>query len=179
MPHWIILAATKTTVTRTTTDSSNPFQSVLDFFKSPTWHFITLMFFFLLAVLWIACAYWVFKDARRRIDDKIVLAVATLTGIVFGPLGLIVYAIVRPPETLADRQEHELEVAMMEARIGGEERCSFCKTPVREDYLVCPTCGRRLRTSCPSCRKPIDPQWRICPFCEADVHAMPPVFDRV
>jgi predicted amidophosphoribosyltransferase len=50
---------------------------------------------------------------------------------------------------------------------------------VREDYLVCPTCGRRLRTSCPSCRKPIDPQWRVCPYCEVDVHAMPPVFDRV
>ena len=109
MPLWIIVAAAKTTTT-TTSESSNPFQSVLDFFKSPTWHFITLMFFFFLVVLWIACAYWVFKDARRRIDDKIVLAVAVLTGIVFGPIGLIVYAIVRPPETLADRQEHELEV---------------------------------------------------------------------
>ena len=177
MPHWIIAAAAKTTTTTDT--SSNPFQSVLDFFKSPTWHFITLMVYFFVAVLWIACAYWVFKDARRRIDDKIVLAVAVLTGIVFGPVGLIVYAIVRPPVTLAERQEHDLEVAMMETRIGDEERCSFCKTPVREDYLVCPTCGRRLRTSCPSCRKPIDPQWRVCPYCEADVHAMPPVFDRV
>jgi RNA polymerase subunit RPABC4/transcription elongation factor Spt4 len=138
------------------------------------------MFFFFAAVLWIACAYWVFKDARRRIDDKIVLAVAVLTGIVFGPVGLIVYAIVRPPETLAERREHELEVAMMESRIGGdEERCSFCKTPVKGDYLVCPTCGRRLRTSCSSCRKPIDPQWRVCPYCEADVHTPAPVFDRI
>ena len=38
---------------------------------------------------------------------------------------------------------------MMEARIGGDERCSFCKTPVREDYLVCPTCGRRLQEQLP------------------------------
>jgi hypothetical protein len=149
VPHWIIAAAAKTT---TTSDSSNPFQSVLDFFKSPTWHFITLMFYFFLVVLWIACAYWVFKDARRRIDDKIVLAVAVLTGIVFGPIGLIVYAIVRPAETLADRKEHELEVAMMEQRIGEEERCSFCKTPVREDYLVC-----HLRQA-PPYRMPIVPQ---------------------
>ena len=126
MPHWIIAAAASTSSSSDTTSSSNPFQGVLDFFKSPTWHFITLMGIFFLVVLWIACAFWVFKDARRRIDDKIVLAVAVLTGIVFGPVGLIVYAIVRPPETLADRQEHELEVAMMEARIGEEERCSFC-----------------------------------------------------
>ncbi len=174
MPHWTIVAANTTT-----TSDSNPLKSVLDFFKSPTWHFITLMFFFFLAVLWLACAFWVFKDARRRIDDKIVLAVAVLTGLVFGPVGLIVYAIVRPAETIADRQERELEIQMMEQRIGGEERCSFCKTPVHDDYLVCPTCGRRLRSSCPSCRKPIDPQWRVCPFCEADVQPAAPAFDRV
>ncbi len=174
MPFWTIVAAQDTTPT----ESANPFQAVLDFFKSPTWHFVTLMFYFFLAVLWISCAYWVFKDARRRIDDKIVLAVAVLTGIVFGPVGLVVYAIVRPPETLGERLEHELEVAMMEARIGDEARCSFCKTPVHEDYLVCPTCGRRLRTPCPSCRRPVDPQWRVCPYCEADVHVASPAFDR-
>lgn len=175
MPFWTIVAAQTTK----TTDSSNPFQSVLDFFESPTWHFVTLMFIFLLVVLWVACAFWIYKDARRRIDDKIVIAVAVLTGIVFGLIGLIVYAIVRPAETLAERKEHELEVQMMQQRIGEGEHCSFCKTPVREDYLVCPTCGRRLRTSCPSCRKPIDPQWRVCPFCEVDVQVAPPAYDRV
>ncbi len=174
MPHWTVFAAKITE-----TSDSNPFQSVLDFFESPAWHFITLMFYFLIAVLWISCAYWVFKDARRRIDDKIVLAVAVLTGIVFGPIGLIVYSIVRPAETIADRRERELEMQMMEQRLNEEERCSFCKTPVRDDYLVCPTCGRRLRTSCSSCHKPLDPQWRVCPFCEADVQFAPPAFDRV
>ena len=173
MPHWVLAAAASS--------DSNPFQSALDFFKSPTWHFITLMFYFLFVVLWIACAYWVFKDARRRVDDKIILAVCVLTGLVFGPLGLIVYAIVRPPALLADRREQELEMQMMEQRLSEESRCSFCKTPVRDDYLVCPTCGRRLRTTCASCKKPIEPSWRVCPYCEADVHgAMPPVsvYDR-
>jgi RNA polymerase subunit RPABC4/transcription elongation factor Spt4 len=115
----------------------------------------------------------VFKDARRRVEDRIVLAVCVLTGLVFGPLGLIIYAIVRPPELIDDRHERELEVRMMEQRLGDESRCSFCKTPVRDDYLVCPTCGRRLRTTCPSCHKPIDPKWRVCPYCEADVHMAP------
>lgn len=174
MPHWINVAA-KTT----TTSDNNPFQSVTDFFSSPTWHFLILMGYFFVAVLWISCAYWVFKDARRRIDDKIVLLVAVLTGIVFGPLGLIVYAIVKPAETISERQARELEMRMMEQRVGEESRCSFCKTPVRDDYLVCPTCGRRLRTMCPSCRKPVEPQWRVCPFCEADVHSGAPVYDRV
>jgi succinate dehydrogenase hydrophobic anchor subunit/RNA polymerase subunit RPABC4/transcription elongation factor Spt4 len=170
--HWIIAA--------TSSDSSNPFQSVTDFFKSPTWHFITLLFYFLVAVPWIACAYWVFKDARRRIDDKIVIAVCVLAGIVFGPLGLIVYAIVRPPELLADRDERELEMQMMAQRLGEETRCSFCKTPVKDDYLVCPTCGRRLRSTCAHCGKPLEPNWRVCPYCEADVRAAPAaLYDRL
>jgi hypothetical protein len=171
--HWIIAATSST-------DSSNPFQPVTDFFKSPTWHFLTLMFYFLIAVLWIACAYWVFKDARRRIDDKIVIAVCVLTGIVFGPLGLIVYAIVRPPELLADRDERELEMQMMAQRLNEDSRCSFCKTPVKDDYLVCPTCGRRLRSTCGHCGKPLEPSWRVCPYCEADVHAAPAtIYDRL
>ena len=172
MPHWILAAATS--------GDSNPFQSVMDFFKSPTWHLITLLLYFLGAVIWLACAYWVFKDARRRVDDKIILAVCVLTGIVFGLLGLIIYVIVRPPELLADRREQELETQMMEQRLGEESRCSFCKTPVRDDYLVCPTCARRLRSTCAHCGKPLEPNWRVCPYCEADVRGAPAaVYDRL
>jgi len=156
-------------VAQTTND--DPLQTVTDFFDSATWDFIVLLFYFLVIVVWLACAYWVFKDARRRIDDKIVLAVAALTGLVFGPLGALVYVIVRPPEYLDDVRERELEIRMMEQRLASEERCPFCRTPTREDYLVCPTCGRRLRTVCSSCRKPVDPQWRVCPYCEAEVHS--------
>lgn len=173
MLHWIIAATSSS-------DSSNPFQVVVDFFKSPTWHFITLLFYFLVAVLWIACAYWVFKDARRRIDDKIVITVCVLAGIVFGPLGLIVYAIVRPPELLADRDERELEMQMMAQRLNEETRCSFCKSPVKDDYLVCPTCGRRLRSTCTRCGKPLEPNWRVCPYCETDARAVPAgAYDRM
>jgi hypothetical protein len=153
------------------TSSDNPFQSFTDFFQSSTWDFIVKVGAFFVVVVWLACGYWIFKDARRRIDDKLVISVAVLTGIVFGPFGLIVYAIVRPPEYLDDVRERELELRMMEQRVSDDQRCSFCKTPVRDDYLVCPTCGRRLRMVCPSCRRPIEPQWRVCPFCEKDVHA--------
>ena len=101
------------------------------------------------SVVWLSCAYWVFKDARRRIDDEIVIVVAVLTGLVFGPFGLLIYAIVRPPEYLDDAHERELEMRMMEQRLDEEQRCSFCKTPVHDDYLVCPHCLRRLRERLP------------------------------
>jgi len=162
LPQWTLLAA-----------ADDPFQSVNDFFSSSTWDFIVRISVVFAIALWLACAYWVFKDARRRIDDTILITVATLTGLVFGPIGLVVYAIVRPPEYLDDIRERELEVRMMEQRLEDEQRCSFCKTPVRDDYLVCPTCGRRLRTVCRSCHRPVEPQWRLCPYCETEMHGVP------
>src|SRR5512135_29357 len=90
--------------------SSDPFGSIKDFFQSSTWHFIEYMFIFFAIVLWLACAYWIYKDSRRRIDDTIVIVVAVLTGVVFGPFGVLIYAILRPPEYLDDIRERELEM---------------------------------------------------------------------
>ena len=157
------------------TDSSDPFGSIKNFFKSSTWHFLVLMFFFFLVVLWLSCAYWVFKDARRRIDDRIIITVAVLTGLVFGPFGLFIYAILRPPEYLDDVREREMEMEMLEQRLNEEARCPFCKTPVKDDYLVCPHCMRRLREVCANCRRPVDPDWRICPYCERQLAQPQPV----
>jgi len=176
VPHWTIAAATTTT---TSSSSSNPFSSVTDFFKSPTFQFIEYMMVFFLIALWLACAYWVFKDARRRVEDRIILIVCVLTGLVFGPLGLFIYTIVRPAELIVDKREREMEMEMMAQRLGDSARCSFCKSPVRDDYLVCPICGHRLRSTCASCGKPLEPNWRLCPYCEADVLGpVMPAYDR-
>jgi RNA polymerase subunit RPABC4/transcription elongation factor Spt4 len=149
--------------------AKNPFDTVSNFFKSSTWHFVTLLFFFFIVVVWLSCAYWVFKDARRRIDDRIIITVSVLAAVIFGPFGLIVYTIVRPPEYLDDVHERELEMRMIEARLSEEQHCAYCKTPVRDDFLVCPNCQRRLRGSCTSCHRPLEPAWKICPYCETPV----------
>jgi RNA polymerase subunit RPABC4/transcription elongation factor Spt4 len=149
--------------------ASNPFDSVKSFFQSDTWHLIVLLLWFLLAVLWLACAYWVLKDARRRIDDTIVIAVAVLTGLIFGPLGALIYTIVRPPEYLSDVRERELELEVLERRLADMQVCPYCHADIRDDYLVCPSCMTRLRGVCRTCRRPIEPGWRICPYCETQI----------
>ena len=59
----------------------------------------------LLVVLWLATAYWTFKDARRRIDDPWLVALATIIGFVPPFLGPIVYLFFRPPEYIQDVRE--------------------------------------------------------------------------
>jgi len=127
------------------------------------------MLWFFLAVLWLATVYWVLKDARRRINEKAVISVAVLAALIFPVIGVFIYMIVRPPEYLEDAQERELEMRMIEARLSEEQRCGFCKTPVREDFLICPKCQRRLRNVCPGCRRPVESAWKACPYCETQI----------
>ena len=123
-----------------------------------------------LAVLYLALIFWTFADARRRIDDPLLVACATLASF-FPFIGTIVYLIVRPPEFLDDVRERELEIQAAEARLHelDHQLCPHCDYPVRADFIRCPSCLRRLKDPCVNCQKPLDPEWPICPFCETEV----------
>ena len=53
------------------------FSGVRDFFNSGTWLLVRNLSLFFVVVFWLAVAYWVFKDARRRIEDPWLVAMAT------------------------------------------------------------------------------------------------------
>ena len=132
-----------------------------------------------LGVLYLALIFWTFADARRRIDDPLLVVCATLTAF-FPFVGVIVYLIVRPPEFLDDVRLRELEMTAAEARLASLDYslCPHCDYEVQSDYLRCPSCMRKLKERCYSCSKPIDPAWRICPFCEAETNAPTPSSTR-
>jgi hypothetical protein len=130
---------------------------------------VNLLVLFLI-VLWLALVAWTYLDARRRIQDKFLVACAT-AGSVFPFVGPIVYAILRPPEFLEDAHERELEIRAAELRVRQltEQSCPNCEHPVERSYLRCPNCRTRLKDPCPSCAKPIDPRWSVCPYCELPI----------
>ena len=125
-----------------------------------------------LVVIWAALIFWTYADARRRIDDPMLIACATAASL-FPFVGTIVYAIVRPPEFLDDVRLRELEMHAAESRLHdtGYQLCPYCDYEVKSDFLRCPSCLRRLRDQCRNCAKPLDPAWKICPYCEAEVTA--------
>ena len=130
---------------------------------------VNLVVLFLI-VVYLALIYWTYLDARRRIEDPVLIACATAASI-FPFLGTIVYTILRPPEFLEDREERELELraAELELRQRIENSCPHCEYPIERNYLRCPNCERRLRNPCRNCHKPLDPKWGICPYCETEV----------
>ena len=148
---------------------ASTFGGLHDFFHSSTWYVIRNLVAFFVVVFWVATIYWVFKDARRRTGDTMLVVVATLVGVVpfIGPL---IYMLFRPPEYLEDVRERELEIKAMEKRLGGRDvRCPVCRAEVEEEFLVCPVCTTRLRQACSNCGKPLEPLWQVCPFCETTI----------
>ncbi len=128
-----------------------------------------------LIVIWAALVFWTYADARRRIDDPMLVACATAASL-FPFVGTIVYLIVRPPEFVDDVRLRELEMTAAEARLAqlDYQLCPHCDYEIKADYLRCPSCMRQLKERCYSCGKPVDPAWKLCPYCEAETQAAPP-----
>ena len=50
------------------------FGGLRDFFESGTWFVVRNLSIFFVIVFWVATVFWVFKDARRRIEDPWLVA---------------------------------------------------------------------------------------------------------
>jgi hypothetical protein len=123
-------------------------------------------------VLYLALIYWTYTDAKRRIEDPMLIGCATAAA-VFPFVGAIVYMVLRPPEYLEDVRERELETQAAEARVreSQQHQCPHCDHPIETDFVRCPSCMRKLKERCSGCSRPLDRTWKICPYCETEVPA--------
>ncbi len=139
---------------------------------------VQLVILFLI-VIWLALIYYTFSDARRRVEDKMLVGCATLASL-FPYAGTLVYMIVRPPEFLEDIREREMEMQAAEARLHQFEYllCPHCDHEVDKDFLRCPSCMQKLKDACVNCARPLHPDWKLCPYCETEVGARTPTRAR-
>jgi hypothetical protein len=134
----------------------------------PVMPYITLamqlcLVFYLVFVF--ALAFWIWRDARRRGAMSLFWAIAVLP---FSVATWAIYMMVRPPETLDDVRERETEIAAREAELQlNGSTCPNCFKPVERDFLICPTCMKKLKKPCDSCGRPIKLTWSVCPYCKA------------
>ena len=152
--------------------ATTTFGGVHDFFHSGTWHVIRNVGILIVLVFWLGVAFWVYKDARRRIRDRWLVGLATLLGLFPPFLGALVYMLFRPPEYLEDVRERELEIKAMEERLSLHgSQCPVCRASIEPSFLVCPVCTTRLKQACVSCNAPLEALWQVCPHCETPVES--------
>jgi hypothetical protein len=139
-------------------------------FDSGAWGAARNLAIFLAVVFWAATVYWVYKDARRRIEDPWLVGMATLLGALPPFLGPLIYMLFRPPEYLDDVRERELEILAIEEQLAERDlRCPVCRGVVDASFLVCPVCTTRLKQACAECGSPLEPIWQVCPYCATPV----------
>lgn len=119
--------------------------------------------------LWLSMIVWTWRDARRRSRDIFAVLLATLMVAIFGPLGLLLYALLRPPITLAEEYERSLEEEALLQDLEERPRCPGCSRQVKETWILCPDCHTTLQNVCPECGNTLHLAWTICPYCATPV----------
>jgi Double zinc ribbon len=124
----------------------------------------------LAVVFWLGLAFWVHRDARRRIGDPILVFLANLLGLVPPFIGPVVYLLFRPSETLHDVRARRAELRALEQHLArSQPACPVCSSSVELDWVACPVCTTILRQPCARCNAPLEPLWQICPYCTAPI----------
>jgi hypothetical protein len=144
--------------------------AIHDFFHS-TGFVVARNFALVLGVVfWLALAFWVHKDARRRIRDPFLVLVATLLGLAPPYVGPLVYLLFRPSETIEDVRSRRIELLALEQHLAGAQpSCPVCNSPVEPNFIACPVCTTALRQPCARCDAPLEPLWQMCPYCATPV----------
>jgi len=73
---------------------ASSFSGIHNFFGSGAWHVILNLVFFFLIAFWLAVGYWVYKDAKRRIEDPVLIATAVAIGLVIPYIGALVASLI-------------------------------------------------------------------------------------
>ena len=141
-----------------------PFQPSLSLLRDSLLFGTALLGAFL-AALWVSLVFWTYRDMRQRSQDRLLQTLAALVVLVLGPLGLIVYILLRPPRTLEEAYQHALEEEALLSEIEARTACPGCGARTDPEWQICPACQTRLRRRCGSCSRLLELSWRVCPFC--------------
>ena len=123
-------------------------------------------------ILWLAAAYWAFRDMQLRTENPILPYVAASFIIVFTPvffpLAIFIYRIVRPQERIGEVYERTLAEEALLAEVDSVRTCPTCSRRVHDEWIICPTCRASLNRVCPNCSRLVGLEWSLCAWCGRD-----------
>ncbi len=128
-----------------------------------------------LIILWLAGAYWAFRDMQQRTENPILPYVAASFIIIFTPiffpLAIFVYKIIRPHEKIGEVYERNLAEEALLAEVEAIHSCPTCARRVNDEWIICPTSaaiwwgstgrcapGAARTSSGATCRRPPSPR---------------------
>jgi RNA polymerase subunit RPABC4/transcription elongation factor Spt4 len=154
-------------------DISGQLGTVVDsFFSSAVIRFVLDSIVFYLFIVWLAAAYWAFRDMHDRTENPVLPYFAAALILVPTPflfvLGVIVYRVIRPAERLGEVYERNLAEEALLAEVEAVKTCRGCDRRVDPEWILCPWCRSRLNRVCPNCEKLVGLDWTLCAWCGKD-----------
>jgi RNA polymerase subunit RPABC4/transcription elongation factor Spt4 len=142
------------------------------FFKSDAVQFGLRAIGIYLVVIWLATAYWAFRDMQQRSANAIVPYLAAAGIILFTPLlfifAVLIYKIVRPHEKIGETWERNLAEEAMLTEVEAVHHCPTCERRIDDEWIICPSCRTRLNRVCPNCSRLVGMDWSLCAWCGRD-----------
>lgn len=120
-----------------------------------------------LAVLWFVSIIWAYRDIESRSRSVVTQIFSTLLVVLFPFLGIPLYLVLRPKDTLDSAFQKSLEEEYLLQDLEELPLCPSCQHYVSEDFILCPHCHTQLRDNCHSCDRLVDLRWSLCPYCAA------------
>jgi len=117
--------------------------------------------------IYLALIVWTFLDIRARSRDPALWIFATLAAFV-PVVGLLVYLILRPRQTLMEAYMRSLEEEALLQEIEERPVCPGCRVRVEPEFVLCPNCRTKLKAECMSCKRLIELDWTVCPYCASE-----------
>lgn len=132
-------------------------------------------------IVWIAIIVWVTKDIINRTNNILYQIFSILTVLIWTPLWIVVYLLIRPSKTLFEKYYEEVQLDDEESwdfelekdetqeveikKVISKTNCPECNYEINSDYKFCPNCRKELKKFCIWCSKEINPEWTLCPYC--------------
>jgi RNA polymerase subunit RPABC4/transcription elongation factor Spt4 len=142
------------------------------FFNNPVVHLALQATVVYVIILWLAAAYWAFRDMQLRAENPILPYFAASLIIIFTPiffpLAVFAYRIVRPQEKIGEVYERNLAEEALLAEVEAIKSCPTCGRRTNQEWIICPTCRTRLNRVCPNCSRLVGLDWSLCAWCGKD-----------
>ena len=142
------------------------------FFSNSVVQFAIQAILIYVVILWLAAAFWAFRDMQLRNENPVLPYVAAALIVLFTPVlfpfGVMVYRIIRPQEKIGDVYERNLAEEALLAEVEAVRTCPGCSRRVHDDWIICPTCRTRLNRVCANCGRLVGLDWSLCAWCGKD-----------
>ena len=142
------------------------------FFSNPIVQLAIQAIAIYIVILWLAAAYWAFRDMQLRSENPVLPYLAAALIILFTPIlflaGVIVYRVVRPQEKIGEVYERNLAEEALLAEVETIKTCPSCSRRVNDEWIICPTCRTRLNRVCANCGRLVGLDWSLCAWCGKD-----------